>query len=132
MTEKIDFNPPNPTNAKKKNSILKNLTDTHSTTSIDAELLTQIKQMKEENEKLKKDLQNCAKVVEEGKKLKDRVKEQNKEIAILEEKLNLYDSAQAKNEEELVEEIKAEFDEKYKEKIETLANQVVKLSNELS
>ena len=132
MTEKIDFNPPNPTNAKKKNSILKNLTDTHSTTSIDAELLTQIKQMKEENENLKKDLQNCAKVVEEGKKLKDRVKEQNKEIAILEEKLNLYDSAQAKNEEELVEEIKAEFDEKYKEKIETLANQVVKLSNELS
>lgn len=132
MTEKIDFNPPNPTNAKKKNSILKNLTDTHSTTSIDAELLTQIKQMKEENEKLKKELQNCAKVVEEGKKLKDRVKEQNKEIAILEEKLNLYDSAQAKNEEELVEEIKAEFDEKYKEKIETLANQVVKLSNELS
>ena len=109
MTEKIDFNPPNPTNAKKKNSILKNLTDTHSTTSIDAELLTQIKQMKEENEKLKKELQNCAKVVEEGKKLKDRVKEQNKEIAILEEKLNLYDSAQAKNEEELVEEIKAEF-----------------------
>ena len=132
MTEKIDFNHPNPTNAKKKNSILKNLTDTHSTTSIDAELLTQIKQMKEENEKLKKELQNCAKVVEEGKKLKDRVKEQNKEIAILEEKLNLYDSAQAKNEEELVEEIKAEFDEKYKEKIETLANQVVKLSNELS
>ena len=46
MTEKIDFNPPNPTNAKKKNSILKNLTDTHSTTSIDAELLTQIKQMR--------------------------------------------------------------------------------------
>lgn len=132
MTEKIDFNPPNTTNAKKKNSILKNLTDTHSTTSIETELLTQIKQMKEENEKLKKELQNYAKAVEEGKKLKDRVKEQNKEIAILEEKLNLYDSAQAKNEEEFVEEIKTEFDEKYKEKVEALTNQAAKLSNELS
>ena len=130
-SEKIDFNPPS-SSIKKKNSIISNLKEGQVSNSIDVELITKIKQVKEENDRLNKELQNCIKIVEENKKLKERVKNQDKEIAILEEKINLYDSAQAKNEEELVEEIRTELEESFKEKITSLTNEVTKLNKELS
>lgn len=130
-TEKLDFNPPS-SSIKKKNSIISNLKEGQVSNSIDVELITKIKQVKEENDRLNKELQNCIKIVEENKKLKERVRNQDKELAILEEKINLYDSAQAKNEEELVEEIRSELEESFKEKITTLTNEVTKLNKELS
>ena len=130
-SEKLDFNPPS-SSIKKKNSIISNLKEGQVSNSIDVELITKIKQVKEENDRLNKELQNCIKIVEENKKLKERVRNQDKELAILEEKINLYDSAQAKNEEELVEEIRSELEESFKEKITNLTNEVTKLNKELS
>ena len=66
-SEKIDFNPPS-SSIKKKNSIISNLKEGQVSNSIDVELITKIKQVKEENDRLNKELQKCIKIVEEKKK----------------------------------------------------------------
>ena len=119
-------------NEKRKSLILENLTSHQTLGGIDQELLSKLKLITEERDKLKKELSSLQTSKEENAKLKSLVVSQGKEIEILEEKLDLYDTAKQKNEEELEQEIRQEIENQFKAKIDELSSENQSLKNQLS
>ena len=99
---------------------------------IKTELLSQIKQLTSENEAYKKEISLLSSLKAENTKHKSTIQSQEKQIAILEEKLTLCDTAQPKNEDELMRKCKEELETKHKEQLRLASNKLSTMQKDLN
>ena len=134
-TPSMNFSPPqvnkNMRLSMKRHSVSQSLIE-EPIIDIKTELLSQIKQLTSENETYKKEMSLLSSLKTENSNYKSTIQSQEKQIAMLEEKLTLYDTAQSKNEAELTQEIKEELETKYKEQFLLLNNKLSKMQKDLN